>query len=52
MLYLFVFTFGLLFSIILKRGRKFFRLRAVEYEDGEYRKEKSARHVGNRPDDR
>lgn len=48
--YLFVFTTGLLFNIILKKGRRFFRLRQSEYPDGDYRAE--SRHVGNRPDDR
>lgn len=52
--YFLVFTIGLLFSVILKRGRRFFRLRQGEYPNGEQRIETVNRsaHVGNRPDDR
>jgi len=52
--YFLVFTIGLLFTVILKKGRRFFRLRQGEYPDGEKRIEISNRaaHVGSRPDDR
>lgn len=48
--YLFVFTFGLLFTIILKKGRSFFGIRSKINASGELRA--SADFVGNRPDDR
>lgn len=50
--YLYVFTFGLLFTMILKKARAFFKLRQPEYPDGELRTNKKAFHVGHRPDDR